>query len=99
MQPGIVPDSLAPPEWGEIFPKQCAHYAPEPERNTWERWHLAGVLYSGELAGRMPALPGSWGGQGRGDLSLKLIGLLTPALSSFGGGEGEKWRWCPVVPE
>jgi len=57
--PGIECDGRFPIrlERGEIFPKQCAHCAPEPERNAWERWHLAGVLHSGELAGRMPALP------------------------------------------
>jgi uncharacterized membrane protein (UPF0127 family) len=31
-------------------------------------------------------------------LSLKIIGLLTPPLSSFGGGEGEKQRWGQVAP-
>jgi len=40
---------------GENFSKQCAHCPPELERNTWERRHPAGVLYSGELAGRVLA--------------------------------------------
>src|SRR5208337_4670995 len=37
-------------------------------------------------------------GPGRGDLNLETIDLLTPALSSIGGGEGEKLRQCQDAP-